>query len=467
MYESSKDKNITIAKRTILAVDDDKDILSIYKTVFEDSSYNIITADSPQVALDLLQSDDIHLVIVDLVMPHIDGLELIKKVKEISSDTYIIVVTGYGSIETSVAAIKSGAYDYIAKPFMPDELFMTVEKTFAYHDLEEENRKLKNALADSSYSCNFVVGSSSAMIKVNEQIKAVSPTPATVLIRGESGTGKEIVADEIHRLSNRNTKPFIKINCAAIPENLLEDELFGHEKGAYTGANKSRVGKFELSNGGTILLDEIGEMPVMLQVKLLRLLQEQRFHRLGSNEYITVDVRIICATNSDLEKAVSSGKFREDLYYRLNVVEISLPALRERREDIPKLADEILQRLCIRHSVARKKLSSEAIKLLYNADFPGNIRELQNVLENALIFCKGDTIEPPDFNLKFLSNTKHISSINNGGTTTPLPLEDIEANYIMEVLAINNGNIAKTAKDLNISRSTLYSKLKKHRNSNS
>jgi two-component system NtrC family response regulator len=448
----------------ILVVDDDQAILSIYELVLTEQNMLVTSCNSAINALELIAKQTFNLLLVDLRMPEMDGMELLRKALNINPSLQVIVITGHGTVESAVTAMKFGAFDYLAKPFLPDELLVTVQKALAFQSLAEENKNLQTALAEKTKESSLIVGSGSAISRLKAQIQAVAPTPATVLIRGESGSGKEVAADEIQRLSPRASMPYIKINCGAIPEHLLEDELFGHEKGAYTGASNPRKGKFEYANGGTILLDEIGEMPTLLQVKTLRILQEQCFQRLGSNKDIRCDVRIICSTNADLEAAVAEGRFREDLYYRLNVVELTIPALREHPEDIPTITQHFLKQLALQHAVPTPTITPEAMNILQEATWPGNIRELRNVLEHALIFSQSGQIGKTDIPERMIPSEKA-----NKQTNPIFPqiaykeqtLEEMELMFIKSALDAHKGNIVKTSKALNISRSTLYSKMKR------
>ncbi len=467
-------------KRTILVVDDDTDMLDVFAGTLDGAGFAVQAYTSCEDALEAMRQKAYELVLTDLVLPGgMGGLELIEEMRRVSPDTDAIVATGHSSVDSAVNALRLGAFDYLTKPFDPDELVQTVRRVFAYRDLLSENERLRGELAGTSGPGRLIAGPSEAMRRVLEVIRAVAPMPSSVLIRGASGTGKELVADELHRLSPRAEGPLIKVNCAALPENLLEDELFGHEKGAFTGAAQKRAGRFEEADHGTIFLDEIGEMSPVLQAKLLRVLQERTFQRVGSSRDISIDVRIICATNADLESKVAQGQFREDLYYRINVVQIHLPALQERPEDIPVLVEELARRIALRLGLPTKPFSAEALAKLQQMPFPGNVRELQNLIERVLIFSRGSTVLPVDIPEEGEMPVK--PSATNAVTLRPRPvpetalptapptpellgnatLEEIEREAIRRTLEQTGGNMYRTAKLLDISRSTLYSKVKK------
>jgi two-component system NtrC family response regulator len=454
----------------ILIIDDDAEILALIRQTLSNPRFVVSATTDHNQVLELLRQERFDLVISDLMLAdETTGLELLEKIQAENHDCDFIVLTGHGSVETAVQALKMGAFDYLAKPFDPDELVSTVERVFAFRDLAEDNMRLRHNLAEREGISPYIAGSSESMRRVTNVVRAVAPMPTSVLIRGESGTGKEVIADEIHRLSPRADQLLIKVNCAALPENLLEDELFGHEKGSFTGAMQKRIGRFEQADGGTIFLDEIAEMSPLLQAKLLRVLQEKSFQRVGSNLDINVDVRVICATNTDLEAAVAQGKFREDLYYRVNVIQIELPPLRDRKEDIPALASALLRKISLRLGLSARTLSASALRKLQSMDFPGNVRELQNLLERSLVFCRGREVMAEDIPV---GNDYPVSldqayspepetqptREKRGGTRT---LEEIEREAIMEALESTGGNMYRAAKALDISRSTLYSKVKK------
>jgi DNA-binding NtrC family response regulator len=385
--------------------------------------------------------------IVDLRMPGMSGLELLEKVRTGFPDTSVLILTAYGTIKSAVTAVKMGAYDYICKPFMPEEILAAitniVEQKRLLHEYEYEFEKL--------------IGKHPSMTEVYKLINQVSKTNCTVLVLGESGTGKELVAYAIHHNSDRKSKPFIKVSCAAIPEGVLESELFGHERGAFTNAYYKRKGRFELAHGGTLLLDEIGDMPMSTQVKLLRVLQEREFERVGGNETISVDVRIVATTNKNLDIAVKEEKFREDLYYRLSVVPIHLPPLKERKDDIPLLIGHFLRKFSEKNHKMVSNLSKDVLDLLMAYDWPGNVRELENVIERAVVLSKGDTITP-----HYLP--AHIRDSSVGGLSLWVrsrSLKEAERQLLIWTLERANWNIKKAAGMLQISRGTLYSKMRK------
>ncbi len=460
---------MTTDKRRVLVVDDDEEMLSVFREVLEDAGYDVATQASAEGALENLEELHPGLVVSDLVLPSgMDGLGLMGELQERSPETSCILMTGHSSVESAVKALKMGAFDYLMKPFDPDELAAAVDRVFAFRELQQENARLRDRIAETDGESRLIVGRSESMRRVMNVVRAVAPMPTSVLIRGESGTGKELIAEEIHNLSPRGKKQMIRVNCAALPENLLEDELFGHEKGAFTGAVSQRVGRFEEADGGTIFLDEIAEMSPLLQAKLLRVLQERTFQRVGSNKTIHVDVRVICATNKDLETEVAEGTFREDLYYRVNVVQIALAPLREREEDIPVLAESLARRMCLRLGIPPRAFTSDALSRLQSMNFPGNVRELQNLLERVLIFSKSQDITAEDID----QARDGLPPIDAGDREAEAPaveapisshttLEEIEREAIRRTLAATGGNMYRAAKILGISRSTLYSKVKK------
>jgi len=448
-------------KFKILIAEDDPVGRETLEDAFTDRGYKPVAAADGKAALDILDSQEIDLVVTDLVMPGADGMEVLKKAVE---KCPVILITAHGTVDNAVDAIKLGAYDFVEKPIELPELFTRVERALQMKTLKRENENLRNRVI-STYDFEAMVGKTAAMQNVFEQIKLVAQTDTTVCVLGESGTGKELVANAIHTHSRRANKPFIKVNCAAISENLLESELFGHEKGSFTGALKQRRGRFELADGGTLLLDEISEMSPALQSKLLRILQEQEFERVGGTETLKVNVRIIAATNADLQKKIEDGTFREDLFYRISVFPIHLPPLRERKDDIPLLVDHFFRA----HSTAMNKkfngISSDALNLMIKYNWPGNVRQLQNVVERCCVM----TPENKTVDVRHLPQelTKNISqsTINVDGNFN-LPnatMDELEEMAIRQSLKINNGNRAKTAKALNIGLKTLYRKIEKYK----
>lgn len=432
-------------------VDDEAIIRESLRDWLSDAGHQVLTAEDGFQALKMIEKEKPGIAIVDLVMPGMDGIELLKRAKEISPSIEVIIVTAYGSIPTAITAMKEGAYDYIEKPFCPEKAELLIERLVEHQGLLEENISLHQRLEE-RYRFENIIAKSPKMQQVIEVIKVVAKSNATVLITGESGTGKELVARAIHSQSYRKDKPFIAVSCAALPESLLESELFGHEKGAFTGAHVQRRGKFEIANRGTLFLDEIGEMSANIQVHLLRVLEEKEFTRVGGNELIKVDVRVISATNKDMKKAVASGQFREDLYYRLNVVTIELPPLRERKEDIPLLAQHFLKKFAVENQKEITGFSPEASDFLLKYDWPGNVRELENAIERAIILAKNsyiDAADMPQENLQLVQSTPVGKS-----------LEEVEKEHILNVLSETGGNYSQAARILGISRITLYNKMR-------
>ena len=436
----------------ILVVDDEAIIRDSLRDWMTDVGHQVFSAENGQQALQIIQKEKPEIVITDLVMPGIDGLELLRRAKQISPDVQVIIITAYGSVPTAIQAMREGAYDYIEKPFCPEKAELLIEKLVERQALLEENVSLRQKLEE-RYSFENIIAKSAKMQRVIDIIKVVAKSNATVLITGESGTGKELVARAIHTQSYRRDKPFIAVSCAALPESLLESELFGHEKGAFTGAYAQRKGKFEIADKGTLFLDEIGEMSPNIQVHLLRVLEEKEFTRVGGNEPIKVDVRLITATNKDVKKAIAAGQFREDLYYRLNVVSIELPPLRERGEDVPLLAEYFLRKFARENQKKTAGFSPEANSFLLKYDWPGNVRELENAIERAVILTKNSYVEVEDLAQENLL-TAHRQ------VTSGKKLSELEKNHIVQVLIETGGNCSEAARILGISRMTLYNKIK-------
>lgn len=380
-------------KKMILVVEDEKPLRIALCNMLQDEGFCILEAEDGKIALELMRDNRPNLIITDLKMPKVDGMKLLKRIKEMDQALPVIVITAYGTSSTAIDAMKHGAYDYITKPFDLDEVLLTVKRALSHEALAMEVKALKDELSE-KYRIDNIIGNSSQMQEIYKTIGRIAESKATVLIQGESGTGKELVANAVHYNSLRKSGPFIKMNCAALPETLLESELFGHEKGSFTGAVTARRGKFEAAHGGTIFLDEIGEMSPMLQSKLLRILQDQTFDRIGGNQSITVDVRVIAATNKNLEEEVKKGRFREDLYYRLNVVYIQIPPLRNRKEDIIPLIEYFLTKYSSEVKSETIGISKAVVDILLNYDWPGNVRELENVIERSIVFSGGKTIVP-------------------------------------------------------------------------
>ena len=437
----------------ILVVDDEKIVRESLFHWFEDEGYSVDTAEDAIDALKQFDKGKYDLILLDMKMPGMSGMELLSKFKEIDKDSCVIMITAFASVPTAIQALKEGAYDYVTKPVDPDELNNLVKNAIEQKFLKDENYLLKNKIEQLIIPENLI-GESEKMHKIFELINTVSPTDTTVMIRGESGTGKEIVAKAIHLNSKRKYFPIVTVNCGAIAESLLESELFGHEKGAFTGANYKRKGKFEMANGGTIFLDEIGTLSLKMQVELLRIIETKKFTRVGGNDTIKSDFRVIAATNESLEELVKKGKFREDLYYRLNVFSIFIPPLRERRKDIEPLAYHFLNKFSTVMNKNVTKISGEAMNFLCDYEWKGNVRELENAIERAVVVGKGDTIELID--LPFYSYNA------NDSETGPSTLSEVEKKYIEKTLIQNNWNINKCAGILGIERATLYNKISKY-----
>ncbi len=437
----------------ILVVDDEKIVRESLFHWFEDEGYSVDTAEDALHALKQFDKGKYDLILLDMKMPGMSGLELLPKIKEIDKDSTVILITAFASVPTPIQALKEGAYDYVTKPVDPDELNNLVKNAIEQKALKDENYLLKNKIEQLIIPENLI-GESEEMRKIFELINTVAPTDTTVMIRGESGTGKELVAKAIHLNSKRKYFPIVTVNCGAIAESLLESEFFGHEKGAFTGANYRRKGKFEMANGGTIFLDEVGTLSPKMQVELLRIIETKKFTRVGGNETIKSDFRVIAATNESLEELVKEGKFREDLYYRLNVFSIFIPPLRKRRKDIAPLAYHFLNKFSTAMNKNVCKISDEVMKFLYDYEWKGNVRELENAIERAVVVGKSDSIELSD--LPFSS--KDIADADTGIST----LSEIEKKYVEKILLQNNWNINKCAGILGIERATLYNKISKY-----
>ena len=444
-------------KFTILIIDDEDNIRNGLATNFELEDYEVKTASNGQEGLDLIAKGDIDLVITDLRMDGISGEEVVKRVTTETPGIPVIVLTGHGSIDAAVEAMKSGAYDFLTKPLNLDQLNLIVKRALENRELSLQHKLLKEEI-ESSACLEQMIGRSAEMQKVFSMIKKVAPAKASVLITGESGVGKELVANAIHNLSGRKDKAFIKVHCAALSESLLESELFGHEKGAYTGADSMQKGRFELAHGGTIFLDEIGEINQNVQIKILRVLQEKTFERVGGEKSISVDVRIVAATNKNLEEEVKAGRFREDLYYRLNVVHLKVPSLKERKDDLPLLIDSFIKKFATENEKEIIGIDSKAKAALLKYDWPGNIRQLQNCIESSVVMSNGNQIKLEDLPLSVSEYTgQEAISIPIG-----ISLEDAEKIIIMQNLSANKGNKSKTADVLGIGRKTLHRKLNEY-----
>jgi len=446
----------------VLVVEDHEPLRKLLVRVLERGEHVVLEASDGQEALERLAENEVDVVVSDIRMPRMDGMELLRQVRRRDQTTQVILITAYGDVPQAVEAMKQGAYDFLEKEAEGRvniaQLRARVEAAIDKRRILLENLNLKSQLSR-RFSFPNIIGKSPKILEVLDVVKQVAPTKATVLITGESGTGKELIANALHYNSPRAKGPFIKVNCAALPETLLESELFGHEKGAFTGAYQTRIGRFEAANGGTLFLDEIGNMSPAVQVKLLRVLQEREFERVGGTKTIKVDVRLITATNTDLEAAVREGRFREDLYWRVKVVHIHLPPLRERREDIPLLVLHFIKKYAAENSRPVTSISDEALQALLNYDFPGNVRELENIVESAVVLCRGDTITKDLLPASVRNATKKTESL-----TIPLglPFEEIERRVIEATLAYTKGNKTKAARVLRIGKRTLFRKLKKY-----
>jgi DNA-binding NtrC family response regulator len=433
-------------------VDDEPIVRDSLGSWFREEGYSVDVAESGKEALEKLTGREWDIFLLDIKMPGMDGLELQRKIKEINPHSTIIIMTAYASVETAVEAMKQGAYDYIVKPFDPDDLEHLVRNAIEREQLVSENIHLRQKIDEMS-RFHEIVGRSPAIQRVLEQVSLVSQSDTSVLIRGESGTGKELIARAIHANSSRRYMPIVIVNCGALSEGVLESELFGHEKGAFTGAQYRRKGKFEMADGGTLFLDEIGDVSLKTQIDLLRVLEEKKICRVGGNTLIPVDFRLIAATNKNLEAMVAEGKFREDLYYRLNVFSIAIPPLRERREDVALLVDHFLRKYARSMSKSVTGVSRGAMDLLIGHDWPGNVRELQNAMERAVLVCKTRDIQPAD--LPFHTSDGHDPAPGKS-------LADIERQHIKRMLQETGWNISRTARLLGIDRVTLYNKIRKY-----
>jgi two-component system response regulator HydG len=445
-------------KPKILVVDDESAHRQMIKAVLTTEGYEIREAADGNQAVKAVEEKYHDLILMDIRMPGLSGIEALQKIKDLSPGIPIIIMTAYASVNTAIDALKSGAYDYLTKPLDIEELKILVAKALQFQKLEKENIYLKEQLKD-RFDFSNIIGRSPAMKQLFETMALVAPTEATVLIVGESGTGKELIANAVHQNSARAQQPFIKVNCAALPENLLESELFGHEKGAFTGATARKQGRFQLAHNSSIMLDEIGEMAPTTQAKILRVLQEREFEPIGSSQTIKVDTRVIAATNKNLEEEIRQGRFREDLFYRINVVTIEVPPLRERHEDIPLLADFFLKRFAEKNRRVIKGFTPRAVDLLMRNNWSGNVRELENVVERAVIMARGEMITPMEFpeNLKELDQELRETRIDIAAGRS---LKEVEKEMILRTLEETGGNRTHAADILGISRRTLQLKLK-------
>ncbi|MDO9171134.1 MAG: sigma-54 dependent transcriptional regulator [bacterium] len=441
---------------TILVVDDEPELCQALGRLLGRNGYRTLTAGNGEEALEILRQEPVPLVLTDLMMPRLNGVDLLKAVKIIAPATEVVIVTGHGTIETAVEAMKMGAYDFIEKPFSASLTLNVVRKALEKQQLIAENRELRRMLTEGSGSGD-IVGQSEVMRRVLETVRQVAPSKATVLLTGESGTGKEIVASALHRWSDRAGRPLIKVSCAAIPETLLESELFGYEKGAFTGATGRRRGRFEAAHGGTLFLDEVGELPMSVQIKLLRVLQDATFERLGSNDPIEVDVRLVAATNADLEGLVARGMFREDLYYRLNVINIELPPLRARTGDVVLLAGFFLKIACEKNGKKVDGFTRAALDSLQRYAWPGNVRELENCVERAVVLTKDGLIDVDVLPQAVRAGKRVTETVSFPVGTS---LHDAEMELIRATLATTGGDKETAARILGIASRTIYRKIK-------
>ncbi len=445
------------SQANILVIDDEESMRDSCQKALARDGNRVEVAEDGAAGLTMLQAESFDLVILDLKMPGLSGIEVLKKIKKDDPEVMVIVITGYATIESAVKAIKNGAYDFIPKPFTPNGLRTIVRRALDRRELALENVLLRGELK-ASFGHEVIVGQSKSMKKVEELLGKVGPTDSTVLISGESGTGKELVARAIHRLSTRRDKPFVAVDCGSLVENLFESELFGHVKGSFTGATATKYGRFELANGGTLFFDEIGNISINIQTKLLRVLQEREITKVGSSQVIKVDVRIVAATNKNLQKAVKEGKFREDLFYRLSVVPITLPALRERRDDILLLAHYFLKKYNKKRKKDVRAISDQAMKALVEYDWPGNVRELENAIERAVVLAENNVVKPSD--LLYYGLSVEVPPESDAGK--PGRLVDVEKEHIAKVLKMFKGHRGKTAGWLGIDRKTLRLKLRRY-----
>ncbi len=445
---------MTEAPAQILVIDDDKAIRDACYQILSRQGYQVELAASARQGLTLLGRASFDAILLDLVMPDLDGLEALKKIKVLDPEVEVIIITGYGTIQSAVESIKAGAFHFLSKPFVPDDLRNLVSRALEKRRMDLENLYLRQELKSKDEK-NVLIYESEAMARIIDMIARVAPTDSTVLITGESGTGKGLVARKIHQLSQRAQRPFITVDCGTLVETLFESELFGHVKGSFTGADANKVGKFELAQNGTLFFDEISNIGLEVQAKLLRAVEERKISKVGSHRVITVDVRIIAATNMDLARAIKDGTFREDLFYRLNVVLIQMPPLRERKSDIPLLVEHFLEKYNARLRKNIRGISPEALDLLVRHDWPGNVRELENTLERLLVLSRGPYLEPAD--LAFAGTVLHP-----GGESSGLSLKDLERDHILQTLQRFDGHKSEAARALGIDRKTLREKLKRY-----
>jgi two-component system nitrogen regulation response regulator NtrX len=447
-----------LARQRVLVVDDETGVRSSLRGVLEDEGYAVDTAGSAEEAFRRLEHRAYDLIILDVWLPEMDGVAALEKIRDRRLDTAAVMISGHGSIETAVKAIKLGAYDFIEKPLSLDKTVIVIKNALERRRLELENRYLRERMEGR----NVLVGESLAIVELRKQIALAAPTNGRVLIFGENGTGKELVARTLHTLSPRRAARFVEVNCAAIPEELIESELFGHLKGAFTGAVANRKGKFELADGGTLFLDEVGDMSLKTQAKVLRVLQEQRFEPVGGTDPVSVDCRVVAATNKELSKEIERGGFREDLYFRLNVVPFYVPPLRERRDDIPLLVNHFLSEFSVEHGRRPKEIRADAMEVLVAYSWPGNVRELKNMIERLVIMVPDDRVEAKDLPAPLRKNGASRSEIPGEYASLAAAREAWERHYLLRKLRENGGNVSRTAEALQIERSNLYRKMKSY-----
>jgi two-component system response regulator HydG len=448
-------------KESVLVVDDDPAHRTMLRTLLTGWGYTIFEADDGSTAIEKAHDQAFDLILMDIRMIKVSGIEALHEIKAFNPSIPIIIMTAYSSVENAVEALKSGAYDYLTKPLDFDELRLAMERAMDHRQLKEENRLLRESLG-SHFDRQNIIGRSPAMVTLLETVAQVASSEATVLIMGDSGTGKEMIAGAIHYNSPRKEGPFVKINCAAITETLLESELFGHEKGAFTGAHRKKEGRFRLAHGGSIFLDEISEMSLSMQVKLLRVLQEREITRVGGEEVVHVDVRVIAATNKDLLEEIQTGRFREDLFYRLNVVTLHVPALKDRKEDIPLLAQHFLTTFCEKNKKEMKGITPQAMDRMLKHDWPGNVRELMNAIERGVVLSTSEYLDEKE--LPFLPKDAISGDQARSEVAIPadLSLEEVEKASILKTLELAGGNKSEASRRLGITRRTLHKKLKKY-----
>ena len=443
----------------ILVIDDEDSMCNFMEIMLAKEGYEVDVTTSPRDGVDRVRNENFDLVIADLNMPEMTGIDVLKKVRSFKSDQELVVMTAFASVETAIEAMKQGAADYITKPFKVDEIKLVIEKSISRRKLIGENISLKKQLQGAN-SFDKLIGQSEAIVRLKVVAQRIAGSDSTVLIRGESGTGKDLVARAIHSLSPRCGGPFVTINCAALPETLLETELFGHKKGSFTGAIKDKEGLFKVASGGTFFLDEVGNTSLAIQVKLLRVLEDKKITPVGDTKTTDVDVRLIAATNADLDEDVRAGRFRADLFYRLNVIPIDIPPLRERMDDLPLLVDHFVRKFCDKTKSRLRKVSDEAMELLRGYAWPGNVRELENIIERAILLNRSETLEPADFPEK-LSKHQTAAIVSSDRPATPT-LESIEKAYIHYVMSQTEGRKAEAARILGIDTSTLYRKIQRY-----